>query len=1798
MDATIEILRGELERLFSLDEMTAMSKRLLGLDPEDVGGVGAKATFARALTERCIDDDRLDALVDVLFASHKGVDPRVRDVARQLGKAEVPAGKAVGPFTVQDKLGESALAVVYLARRGETPFALKVLRPDASRDRRAVHRFLTANRLVATVTHEGLPAGIEARGLPDGVDYVAYEHVDAQPLAARLARTGPVHVNEIRPILRGILEPLAALHRAGLAHGDLKLENVLVGRGGAGAAPPGGAGVKVVVIDFGTDRLRHRHVAANGFSGPLAVFGSPKTIAPEQVRGGHADPRTDVYAFGAMMYELLTGKPVFVAEHAADAAFAHLAKEPEPPSARAPRGWVAKEVDQFVLSLLRKNPEDRPKDAAALLEAIEGLGRVSATMRAAPVSQEKVDQLIDLLVASADDTDTAIALEQAVEEGADAAKVANAFALAAEEHTAEGVEAKEVKKGLFYRAARIYDSTLKDKAKAEDMYKAILEIDPEDDIALVAIEEVKKQLGKYEDVVEMLLARSQAAAPGEDRARALSEIGRLYAHELEDPEQALVAYTQALCEAPASSDYAAEIERLAGDRPQRWKETLDAITEAVKSETLGASDRNLLLAHAGRWYEAKVGRADMALLAYQQVLVTDPLSEAANEGLTHIYRKAQQWPELAALLLLRADAAGSTPRARELKVEGAEVLEKLGEDKRARELYADVVAHDPGHVRATEALARLSEKAGDFRTLVKLLERRAEGEKGSEKADALARVAEVYEDHLDDLGEAMRKFEAALVADAAHVPSLKGLDRIYSRTSRYKELLENLERQVAVAATPRQKITLHERMAGLYEEEFLDHEKASREREKVLEIDPDNDGALTALARDYRQLGRWEELVKLLERHASLTTDAARRVDLAVQKARTLADNIGSPERATKAFEEVLERSPGHAGALEALARLRELTGDAHAALSAIEALADKATTKEAKAEQWMRAGRLLEQRGDMDGAIERYRLALDASPRDAAASAALRKAYAHRGDAEALVALIERELGLAEGNLAKARLYSELAIAQRDKRKDEAQAEAAAKKAIDLDPTNADALMLLGDLAFEAQRFVEASKLYESLVGRAQILSKPDAVRVLVRYAEAFGKAFGARVSSPSVADVAAVGGPPSAHPRMLAALEGLQKLAPDDLEVLGRVARVLFDHGDPRSARKAYEDLVAKGEGKLSTAERAEALYRLGESARRAGDLEAAVTPLREAADMDPTSPLPLASLSKILEAQGKWEESIRIRNQRLEVASGAERFDLLLEIGDIEFQKLSDRTRAQKTYAAALEERPDDRKLLTKLMQLYSEEKDWAKLVEIVLRLADFVEDPKQRAKYMHTAAIVSSRQLGEVEQALEFYDRALEFDSSVAKVLEEAVELSRTKGDHARLERLLKVEIELAKQANDRDKLAEVLDDMGELYRKSLGEPELAVDAYEAAQAFDPDNEARAALLAELYASDVEKYLDKAVRSQAELLRRNPHRAESYKLLRKLYTEARRGDAAWCLCQALVVQNLAAPDEERFYKRHRADTAAPAQAVLDEDDWARLAHPDLDPLVTKIFALIQPSIIRSRTQPLESLGYDMRYAIDLSLHPYPVSQTLYYAHGVLGLTPPLVFQNPNDPAGLGFLHAHTPAIVLGRAAFESQVPVQSLAFVAGRHLTYFRPGYYVRHLLPTGTGLKAWLFAAIKLSAPQFPLAPDIEGQARDAMAAMNADFQGVQKELLASNVSKLLQSGATLDLKKWVAAIDLTADRAGFLLAYDLAMATEVMRATEEAASVPSKERIKEIVLFSVAEEYLALRQKLLISIDS
>ena len=1789
----LEVVRGELERLFSIDELLRLTLESLGFDPEQIGGTSAKGSYTRALVDYCAQQDAIEALIDSVLMVRTDLDPRVREIAATgLAHADdLSAGTEIGPFVIGKKIGEGGAGVVYQATRKDPnggpsrQVALKLVKREAARDMRALQRFLTANRLVGTVHHAGLPKNIETGSFADGRMFISYDFIEGQPLAARLTRTGPMHLNEARPILRAILETLAALHEKRLAHGDLKTENVLLGRS-TESSP--GTGPRVVLVDFGTDRLRARGRTALHHTGILAVYGSAKAMAPELVRGHVADAKSDVYAFGALLYEILTGKALFATDKSTslEVALAHLATNPEPPSTAAPRGWVSKELDKFVLELLQKEATARPVDAKAVLETFDRLGRIASKEGGASdekpkLSDDDLDLRIAELVEKPDDAEAAAALEKAIEEGGDASKIADTF-----QQVGEGLEdaaQTETRRSLLFRAARIFE-TAKDHERAEAAYKRLLELDPKDDIAQAALEELKKQTGQWSDVVEILLSRVESVDHGRERALVYAEIARLYEGELEDVDNAFVAYVQAWCEEPRENDYARDVERIAQGSEEKWDEALGQGAHKVQIQGVSNDDKLALFVQMGKWFVSKVNRLDLALPSFQAALAINPAVDGALEGLCDVYRRAEQWPELGSMLLKRADAAATPGRARDLRAEAAEILEnKLSDAGKAKDLYQTIVNEDPGHKLAVEGYERLCLRTGDFQGMVKIVEARANALRGHERADALARIGEIYEDQIGDLNEATRRFEAVLALEPRHLGALKGLDRIYNRQGRYRELLLNLETQAEISATPRQKIGLLQRIAAIHDEEFLDHAKAAEAYEAILKLDAGHDGSLVALGRHYRALDRWEDVAALYEKHLKVVDDDARRIELLLARGRVLGEQVGSPERAMQAFEKVLQINSEHAGALEALARLRETSGDANSAVAAVEALAAKATTPEAKAEQYIRAARLLEGRGDKDGAIERYKLALEASPNDKGAAAALRAAYAARGDVAAAISMIEREVSVTEGPLQKARLYAEMAKLAKEKLKDPSKAREAAGKALDHDATNLVALIVLGDTAFEAEKYVEAAQRFEPVVQRTDGLGRDDAVRVLLRYVDALTRT--------------------AAGQKAVKAVDRLRTLAPDDPEALRRIGLVTFDHGDPKASRDVHTDLVDRFGDRFVGVERAEILYRLGESCRRTGDLDRAETCLEEAADLDPGSGAPLDALAKLHEQREEWADVVAVKRRRLDLVSGDERMKLMIELGDILASKAKDRTGAAKQYVAALDEgtgQSNSRQVMLKLMQLYSEGEDWAQLVEVVLRLAEFVDDPKAKGKYLMTAAIVTERQLKDPSEAAVLYERVVEADPSNDKALAEAIKLRAAQSDHAATQRLLEIKLERAKTAQDKPAQIAALDELGDLYHRKLGMVDEAIESYERAQALDPEGRARSELLAEIYASDASRFLDKAVKSQTAILKRNPYRAESFKLLRRLYTQSKRADAAWCICQVLTNLNLAEADEERFFRRHKADTAAPAQDRLSLEDWASFVrHPDRDPLLTAIFATIEPAIVQSRNVTLEQEGYHPSYAVDLASDPYPMSQTLYYAAGVLGLDAPVVFHNRALEAGLAYVHASPRALVLGRAALETQdVPPQALAFVAAQKLAFFTPGMYVRHLVSTGTGLKAWLFGAIKTISPNFPVAGELEGPVAQALTAL-AQLHPTGKEQLASLVARLLQSGAAIDLKKWIAACDLTADRAGLLLAHDLEVALALLKASDDGSvGIAQKDRIKELTLFAASEDYFALRQRLVVAIDS
>lgn len=1770
MNATFDLLRGELEKHFDLDAMKRISADLLGLDPEEVGGTSAKGAFARALVERCAREDGLLALADAVLLSAKNVDDRVKHVFDALPGEELAPGTMVGSYRVVKKLAEGTLGVVYFCEQKEEGgaaqrVALKVIRASWARDRASARRFLTVSRVLRTVRAKGLGPVLDAGVLADGRPWVATPFVEGQTLATRIQRVGAMHFNEARPVLTSVLTALEALHARGIVHGDLKTENVFVVRSGGTDGKP--AEVTAVLVDAATDRLLTP-------GAPRALW-SAKATAPELLRGKAPDARSDVYAFGALLYETLSGKPAFTGATPIDVALHALDADPPPPSGVAPKGWLSKELDGVVLKALAKDPGARYQTAGEVREQLESIARQSMRppSAAGALDETAFDVAAKALAAAPNDEEKAIALER-VAEGAGAWE----RVLAEFGKTVEAATEQEAKIALLFRIARIEEHERKSPKEAEAAYAKILELDPEDEIAQIGIEELRRQSGNHEGLVELLLEKVGKAEAGRDRAAILHEIAQTYEEHLSQLDNAFVAWVQALSENPHDERTIREIERLAGSNGDRWNEALTTLSEAVHHAAGDPAITTRLYVLMGGWYGDKLARPDFALPCYSQALALDPANEAALDGTIALYRKAQAWADLVTILLRRADAAASAAKGRDARVDAAEILaHKLNDTSRAIDLFQKVVAEDPVHPRATAALEDLYGREKKWGDLVKLLHTKAENQRGADRTETFAAIAEVYEDRLQQPDKAQASYEQVLAIDARHVGALKGLERLYAIKGSYPELLANLRTQVEISATPRQKIALLERIGGLLEEEFVDHEKAAAAFEELVVIEPGHEGANAALARLYRRLNRFDELAGTLDRHAKSTTDDARKIDLLLQAVKVLSVDVGAPERALTVCERILAIDSHHSGALETMAQLRAATGDADAALSATERLATNEKDPAKKAELWVRAGKLLEERGDKDRAIEKYKEALDADKRSLVAFAALRSIYGSRGDAHGAAELLMREIEATDGAISKAKLQVELGLLARERLTEPVRAKEAFQKALELDPTATQASRNLGEMTFAEGDFAAAVKYLEPLLTRTSEMGREEARNVSVLTGDAFRKL--------------------SVFDKAQRAYLNAKAFAPDDRDVLERVADVTFDAGEADEAAELYRDLLKRFEAKLDTADRGRIHFRVGEASRRANDLDAAIKDLSKAAELMPGDDGALDALQKVYEQQNAWEEVVRTLKRRIEIAADDVRFGFMVRTGDILAEKLTDKGRATKAYVQALEFRADDRNLLTKLMALYSESKDWGRLVEVILRIAELVTEPKQLGKYYQTAAAISQTELKRLEEAADYYEQALEHDKTLSKSFDGLVECVTGLADWHRLEEVYRGQLRRLEESGTAEQKAHLWDALAELLLHRLDQQAAAVECYEEAQKLDPEDRRRAEHLAEIYQSDPKRWFQKAVRQHALLLEKSPYRVESYQALRRLYTDMKKPDESWCVCQALRALKQAEPDEESFFKKHRTNQPATAKTSFDDETWLKqLTHADQDPLLTAIFAMLEPAAIATRSQPLTAFGVDAGQKRQAATDKATMSQMLHYAGGVIAVPPPDLFYLPNDSGGLSFLFAQPPAIGLGKGAL-ADLPPKALAFVAGRHLAFLRPGHYIRHLVPTGGGLRAWLLAAIKCTTPQFPVPGDLAGQVDEHLAAVKKHLPPPQQEHLKSLVQKLLAAAPELNLKRWVGAVDLTADRVGFVLANDLQMATAVIdQSADNISGVAKKDRSKELFLYSVSETYLTLRYKLGISI--
>jgi len=294
-----------------------------------------------------------------------------------------------GRYRVATKIATGGTSTVYrgLDTRLDRPVALKVMDSRYAGDQQFLTRFQLEARTVARLKDPGLVA-VYDQGLDARHPFLVMELVEGGTLRELLSERGPMPPHAVAAVLRPVLGGLAAAHRAGLVHRDVKPENVLISDEG-----------DVKIVDFGLVRA----VAAAGITSTSVILGTAAYLSPEQVRDGNASPRSDVYAGGIVAYELLTGQTPFSGDSALSVAYQRLDTDVPVPSTVI--DGVPEQFDELVARATARDPAARYADAQEMGAELEAIvdelalpefrvptPRNSAQHRSAALHRSQIDQ--------------------------------------------------------------------------------------------------------------------------------------------------------------------------------------------------------------------------------------------------------------------------------------------------------------------------------------------------------------------------------------------------------------------------------------------------------------------------------------------------------------------------------------------------------------------------------------------------------------------------------------------------------------------------------------------------------------------------------------------------------------------------------------------------------------------------------------------------------------------------------------------------------------------------------------------------------------------------------------------------------------------------------------------------------------------------------------------------------------------------------------------------------------------------------------------------------------------------------------------------------------------------------------------------------------------------------------------------------------------------------------------------------------------------------------------------------------
>ena len=901
------------------------------------------------------------------------------------------------------------------------------------------------------------------------------------------------------------------------------------------------------------------------------------------------------------------------------------------------------------------------------------------------------------------------------------------------------------------------------------------------EVAAVASEALApsfKEGGAYEEYAECL-ERVASGREGEPRKAALLELSDIYQRELRRTEQAFAAVRRAFHEDPDDGTVQERLEELASANGMFEDLAALYLDEADANEH---SDRAIRFKRRVAEIYESLGDNARASEVYLQILEVVPHDGEVLEALERLYQASGQFEQLGQIYKRRITQADSDDtRLPWMRSFARLQAERLNDTQGAISTLRRLIGLAPNDVESLKSLAKYLDLEGRTTELSEVLERLLALELEKEEALSIrVRLGRVRAEHMGDLGAADRLLGEALEIDPAH-PEARGYlqerfedaiaasDRSLARTTGevlaralraaedWSGLASVLQLRAGLETRPADRVVLEEEVARIQEEALKEPELAFLTLADTVRSAPGFEQPREHLERLAEQLNFQPQLIDIYSVALKAALDVEVREWLNRRKAQLLEE--ATPELALQAWQAVLASRSNDSEALDALERIN-IRLARWAGLTEVLEQRVESVSKEERYPFFLRLAQVWDERlGEPQEALHYYRKAYEVQPASSEVLAALSRLLDPAEDANELADVLERQIDQADDERLKSRLLVRLAHLTGGALESPDSAIALWQAVLAAEPQHPEAHSALEALFEKAGRWQELADLLDERLVRVE--DDQD----LLRIQRKLGLIKGTRLGSPADA---------------IASWMDILRRNPNDIEALDALRDIHRSTG-------RWEDLVAVLRKLLPLQGRASGVknirFELAEVLHeRLGRVDEAIESAKRVLDLEPHTSNELMRLEELFSAANADSEAVRVKIARAEaVETVGERVEILFEVAEIYERRMHRPAGAAAAYSKILELEPDSSRGFDNLARLYRTNGDYRRLVELLDRRLEVVQQAEERLDLLVAIVEVQERKLGHPDLAFGAACRACAEEGADAKVRALAERLAEETGN---------------------------------------------------------------------------------------------------------------------------------------------------------------------------------------------------------------------------------------------------------------------------------------------------------------------------------------------------------------------------------------------------------------------------------